>query len=252
MTIDPATPSTLYVGTMGGCSKARTALGAGVPRTPACPVPLDLRSTRSRPSRSTQRPVTERSKYGRRRELECPNTGLTDVSVYERRSTRRAHTLYAGDRRWRFQKHETGRELDPPAPTSRVQPHRNLAIDRRATTLYAGADLYACQEHEPAAEMERGQYRPDRLPSRSLRSTGYAIHPLCRTWMACSKARMAAGNGALPDRPYPIPMSPPGDRPAAPATLYAGTFSGVFKSTNSGGNWMRPITGLKAAIVYAW
>ena len=39
--------------------------------------------------------------------------------------------------------------------------------------------------------------------------------------------------------------------PSAPATLYAGTDSGVFKSTNAGGNWTAINTGLTNTCVLA-
>jgi photosystem II stability/assembly factor-like uncharacterized protein len=39
--------------------------------------------------------------------------------------------------------------------------------------------------------------------------------------------------------------------PATPATLYAGTFGGVFKSTNGGGAWGAVNTGLTSTYVYA-
>ena len=69
---------------------------------------------------------------------------------------------------------------------------------------------------------------------------------------ACSRARTAPGTGAqinigLTDtRVYALAIDP-----ATPATLYAGTGGGVFKSTNGGGEWRAFNTGLTNISVYA-
>jgi hypothetical protein len=243
LAIDPTTPTTLYAGTGGGVFKSTngggnwSAANAGLPGGAVGTLAIDPTTPTTLYAGTISGGVFKSTNGGGN--WSAANTGLpakTYVSAVAIDPTTPT-TLYAGTAGGVFKSTDgggnwsaanTGLVRNIPGLPPTIPGLLALAIDPTTpTTLYAGTEFGVFKSTDGGDNW-------------SAASTGLAP--------------------TIPDLPPNYPAPPTGIRalvidPTTPTTLYAGTMttfngrilsSGVFKSTNGGGNWSAANTGLPA------
>ena len=162
LAIDPATPSTLYAGTVWGSGVFKSTNGGAA--------------------------------------WSAVNTGLTDTDVFALAiDPATPSTLYAGTSGGVFKSTNGGAAWSAVNTGLTATIVHALAIDPATpSTLYAGTGWRRrVQEHERRRGLECGQHRPDSTMFTPWRLTQRPQHALCGDiWgQACSRARTAAGPG---------------------------------------------------------